>query len=146
MLGLVLMVTTVLAVQIALGLVFDPRYRDFHFRRADVSRGAVRAAGGCPQTPQSGGHARSRRRPPPASPITRRSISSSTSTLAELAGRPGSVPGLFCLRHFWHGRAPREARISNPTASPAKPALCSTRPKPASSEGDRAAAIEGRSR
>lgn len=30
-LGVILMVTTVLAVQIALGLVFDPRYRDFPF-------------------------------------------------------------------------------------------------------------------
>ena len=45
MLGITLLVTTLIGAETALGFVFDPRYRDFPFARADNGGGAVLGAG-----------------------------------------------------------------------------------------------------
>ena len=118
-LGLILIVTTLLATETALGLVFDPRGRDFPFRWPDDGRPAPlhRSAAQPSEAGRRPGHRGNVRRSARAPP---RSIFPSMRGFT--IGRPcGLRPRMSCWARRYGCRVPQSS--SSPTCFPGCPAM-----------------------
>ena len=143
-LGLTLIALCLLAVQAALGLVFDPRYRDIPF--APLTAAVV---------PFLVLHSRLR------APAGSRAVAE-TVAAAVLVASAGYIVFnesfanwqalWFCAgtararRHSGAGAGRARLRISTPAASAERSALCSTRPNAAAASASATSTIEGRNR
>ncbi len=95
------------AVQAALGLVFDPRYRDFQF--APLTAAVVPFLVLCCSMPRPVGRARHGRAGRGRGAARCRPSTSCSTKASPIGRRCGSAPALLGLASFWRGRGTRQA-------------------------------------
>ncbi len=145
-LGGVFIVLVLLALQAALGLVFDPRYRDFPF--APLTAAVVPFLVLMIAVPRPGGGARAYAAETVAGAvlIACGRLHRRQRKLCQLAG--GLVLRRHCglQRHSAAGAGRARLKMRRPAARPARSALCSTMPKAAAASASVTSTIDGRNR